>query len=73
MSERCRCGQPSKGSVGQVRFCVRCFAALIGVPAKDRRLRDRLLIDLHDSGAHLSVTEWVPDLVLYTRQRRGAH
>jgi hypothetical protein len=56
-----------------VRLCVPCIAAIIGWAPKDRRLRDRVLIDLHDSGAHLNVTEWVPDLVLYTRQRRGAH
>jgi hypothetical protein len=56
-----------------VRFCVPCIAAIIGLPPKDRRLRDRLLIDLHNNGLHLSLTEWVPDLARYMRQRRGAH
>jgi len=53
-----------------VRFCVPCIAALIGVPRHDRRLRERWLIDLHNNGIHLSLTEWVPDLSRYTRQRR---
>jgi hypothetical protein len=56
-----------------VRFCVRCIAELINVSPKDRRLRDRWLIELTNHGAHLSLTEWVPDLARYMRQRRGAH
>jgi hypothetical protein len=56
-----------------VRFCVPCIAKLINVSPKDRRLRDRWLIELTNNGVHLNVTEWVPDLARYMRQRRGAH
>ena len=46
MAQRCdergsgkRCHRPSKGSIGMLRYCYPCFAALIGWRANDRRLK----------------------------------
>jgi len=61
MSEFCRCGNRSKGSIGMLRLCYRCFAELAGWKANDKRVRQRCPVQLTDGGRDLSVTEWVPD------------
>jgi hypothetical protein len=67
VSEKCRCGQPSKGSVGLIRWCLGCIAKQLGWGRQDRRLRERVLIELHNDGRHIGVAEWIPDCARRTR------
>lgn len=73
MSQRCStpsCGQPSKGSIGLLRYCYRCFAELCGWRAHDKRLKGRVLVNLTDDGRDVGLAEWVPDAALSRERAR---
>jgi hypothetical protein len=73
MSEKCSspdCGRPSKGSIGMLRYCYACFAALLGWEANDPRLRRRGGVALTDDGRHVGEAEWVPDVAISRERQR---
>lgn len=65
MSVRCdRCRvRRSNGSVGMVRHCFACMAAMFGWRVNDTRLKSRYRFELTDDGRHVGFAEWVPDVV----------
>lgn len=69
MSERCRCGRPSKGSVGMVRLCYTCAAGLLKQPK--RGLRARFRFQLTHGRSVIGEAEWVPDAAI-SRERASA-
>jgi hypothetical protein len=74
MSERCStpsCRQPSKGSIGMLRYCYRCFAELCGWRTNDKRLKQRVTVNLTNDGKDIGLTEWVPDVAI-SRERERA-
>lgn len=72
MSEWCafRCGRRSQGSIGLMRYCMPCFAELAGWRRNDRRLRERVTVQLHDDGEPIGLAEWVPDCAAAKERRQ---
>ena len=61
MSERCTgcLVNDSKGSLGPLRYCYRCFSSLSGLRPKELRRRQR--VDLRHGRRVIGEAEWIPD------------
>ncbi len=63
MSQYCKCGKPSKGSIGMLRLCYDCAAAILRQPKRDLRGRFTFMLS-HGRRMALGTKEWVPDAAL---------
>ncbi|MCR4375637.1 MAG: hypothetical protein NUW22_12390 [Acidobacteria bacterium] len=52
-----------------LRYCYRCFAELAGWRANDRRLKERVTVQLVDGRRNVSLAEWAPDVAI-SRERQ---
>lgn len=68
MSERCSCGQPTKGSVGMLRLCYDCAARIFD--QSKRRLRGRFVFMLKNEDTELGLREWIPDAAISRERAR---
>lgn len=62
----CQCGEPSKGSIGRIRFCYLCAARVLNQTPKALRRRFRFVVT--HGRMEIGEAVWVPDAAI-SRER----